>query len=194
MRLFVALSLPKRERQRLHKAAASLRTTDLPVRWVEPDGLHLTLKFLGEVAPDRVPKVRDALAIAASKSKPFRIDLGGFGAFPSLRKPRVIWAGAYASPELRCLKHDLEWELASLGFEREARAFHPHLTLGRARADASAGSFRDLEELVAPLHFQGTLAVRHVDLLRSTLSSDGARYDRIASAELGYLPAMAEEG
>ncbi len=185
MRLFAAITIPARERKRLFKAAASLREAGLPVRWVDVDAIHLTLKFLGEVPKDRVDRVRASLAAVAAKSRPFEVGLGGFGAFPSLRKPRVIWAGAYASPELRCLKHDLEWEFAELGYEREARAFHPHLTLGRARPEAAAGDFRDLEELVEPLKYQGTLTVNSVVLLRSTPGPQGASYDTIDTVRLG---------
>ena len=185
MRLFIAVTLPKKERQRLLRASASLRKTELPVRWVDVDSIHLTLKFLGEVAPDRVSRVEEAMTRVASKSRPFDVTLGGFGAFPSLRKPRVIWAGAYASPELRCLKHDLEWELASLGYEREARAFHPHITVGRALPEATVGHFRDLEEQVAPLEFKGEVTVKALHLMRSALHAAGARYDRLATADLG---------
>lgn len=192
MRLFIAVSLPKKERQRLFRAAAPLRKAELPVRWVDADAIHMTMKFLGEVAPDRVDKIETSMSRVAAKSKKFGVDLGGFGAFPSLRKPRVIWAGAYASPELRCLKHDLEWEFASLGYEREARAFHPHLTLGRATTEARVGDFRDLEELVAPLEFEGHMEVRWLELLRSTLTAGGARYERIARTELGGRAPEAE--
>jgi 2'-5' RNA ligase len=185
MRLFAAITVPARERKRLYTASAPLREAGLPVRWVEVEALHLTLKFLGEVPKDRVDRVRAALATVATKSKPFEVKLGGFGAFPSLRKPRVIWAGAYASPELRCLKHDLEWEFAALGYAREARAFHPHLTLGRARPEAAAGDFRDLEELVEPLKYEGALTVHSVVLLRSTLGPLGASYDTIDTVRLG---------
>lgn len=185
MRLFAAITIPARERKRLYKASTPLREEGLPVRWVDVDALHLTLKFLGEVPKDRVERVKSSLAAVAAKSRPFEVKLGGFGAFPSLRKPRVIWAGAYASPELRCLKHDLEWEFAALGYAREARAFHPHLTLGRARPEAAAGDFRDLEDLVEPLKYQGTLTVNSVVLLRSTLSPQGASYDTIDTVRLG---------
>jgi 2'-5' RNA ligase len=185
MRLFAAITIPARERKRLYKASTPLREEGLPVRWVDVDALHLTLKFLGEVPKDRVDRVKSSLAAVAAKSRPFEVKLGGFGAFPSLRKPRVIWAGAYASPELRCLKHDLEWEFAALGYAREARAFHPHLTLGRARPEAAAGDFRDLEDLVEPLKYQGTLTVSSVVLLRSTLGPQGASYDTIDTVRLG---------
>ena len=191
MRLFAAITIPARERKRLFKASNPLREAGLPVRWVDVDALHLTLKFLGEVPKDRVDKVRASLAAVAAKSKPFEVKLGGFGAFPSLRKPRVIWAGAYASPELRCLKHDLEWEFAALGYAREARAFHPHMTLGRARPEAAAGDFRDLEAMVEPLKYQGTLAVNSVVLLRSHLAPGGATYEVIDTMRLGDVPARA---
>ena len=191
MKLFAAIMIPARERKRLYKASTPLREAGLPVRWVDVDALHLTLKFLGEVPKDRVDRVRTALAEVAGKSKAFEVNLGGFGAFPSLRKPRVVWAGAYASPELRCLKHDLEWEFAALGYAREARAFHPHLTLGRARPEAAAGDFRDLEDLVEPLKYQGSLNVHSVVLLRSILGPQGASYETIDTVRLGEAPARA---
>lgn len=187
MRLFVAVNLPEGEKARLYDAAAPLREADFPVNWVEPEAIHLTLKFLGEVATDRVDRVVESLATVAAKSKPFDLELGGFGAFSSLRRPRVIWAGAYASPELRCLKHDLEWEFASLGYEREARSFHPHLTLGRARSDARVGDFRDLENVVAELDFSGALPVRSIELMRSKTKPSGAEYERARSIELGEV-------
>jgi RNA 2',3'-cyclic 3'-phosphodiesterase len=111
--------------------------------------------------------------------------MSGSGAFPTTRRPKVIWLGAVASPELRCLKHDLEWELAPLGFEREVRAFHPHVTLGRARVDARAGDFRGFEDLVAAMDFTAEITVRSVDLMKSTLSAKGARYEKLLSAKLG---------
>ena len=119
MRLFVAINLKDEERRKLHKAAAPLRDSGMPVRWVEPSALHITLKFLGEVRPQNVDAVMRAVAAVAAKAVPHDIRLAGFGAFPTIRRPDVIWAGAEAKPELRSLKHDLEWELAALGFERE---------------------------------------------------------------------------
>ncbi|MFW6201241.1 MAG: RNA 2',3'-cyclic phosphodiesterase, partial [Gemmatimonadota bacterium] len=116
---------------------------------------------------------------------PFRVDIGQLGAFPSVRRPRVIWVGVDATPELRCLKHDLEWELASLGFERETRAYHPHLTLGRVGKDARAGDFRSFETHVREFDYESELDVRTVDLMRSHLSPRGARYECLEKARLG---------
>lgn len=185
MRLFVAVNFTAKDRQRMHRAARRLREAELPIRWEEVDQLHLTLKFLGEVRPETGERVREAVARVAEKTPPFTLRMQGAGAFPTLRRPRIIWLAAEASPELRCLKHDLEWELAPLGFEREVRAFHPHVTLGRAQKEARAGDFRDFEELVAGLSFKAEIPVRTVDLMESHLSRRGARYSRRMAAKLG---------
>lgn len=185
MRLFIAVNFTAKDRQRMHRAARKVRETELPIRWEEVDQLHLTLKFLGEVRAEAVPRVKEAVARVAEKTAPFTMTMQGAGAFPTLRRPRVVWLGAEASPELRCLKHDLEWELAPLGFEREVRAFHPHVTLGRARKEARAGDFRDFEELIGGITFRAEIPVRTVDLMESHLSTRGARYTRRMAAKLG---------
>ncbi len=185
MRIFIALNLPKKERQRIHRAARPLREEDLPVRWVDPDAYHVTLKFLGDVRPERLAGIEEALGRVAGSTAPFDMDLGGFGAFPTIRNPRVVWLGVGASPELRCLKQDLEWGLADHGFEAETRAFHPHLTLGRTRGANGAGAFRGLDDLVATMAFEGRVQVRTVDLMRSRLSREGAQYSLVSSARLG---------
>jgi 2'-5' RNA ligase len=185
VRLFVALTLPRGEQLRIHEALAPLREAGLPVRWIRPESIHLTLKFLGESPPAVVPEIEAALAVAAARTRPFELMLGGFGAFPSLRNPRVLWLAAEASPPLRLLKQDLEWELSPLGFPREVRAFQPHLTLGRTLPQARAGDFRDLDELLRPLDLRTTIPVDEIDLMRSQLSPGGAVYERIATRPLG---------
>jgi RNA 2',3'-cyclic 3'-phosphodiesterase len=185
MRLFAAINFTAKDRQRMGRATRRMRESELPVRWVDPDHLHMTLKFLGEVRPERVADVKTAVSQVAAKTQPFTMRLSGSGAFPTTRRPKVIWLGAEASPELRCLKHDVEWELARLGFEREVRAFHPHITLGRARPEARAGDFRGFEDIVAAMDFEAEITVRSVDLMKSTLSAKGARYEKLLTAKLG---------
>lgn len=185
MRLFIALNLPKKEREKIHRAARPLREEELPVSWIDPQNFHVTLKFLGHVRPDRLEGVQGAMARVAEATPPFKTTMGGFGAFPTIRRPRVIWLGVSANPELRCLKQDVEWALGDHGFEPETRAFHPHLTLGRADASDGAGAFRGLDELAARLRFKGLLQVRTIDLMRSHLSREGARYSVVSSARLG---------
>lgn len=184
MRLFIALNLPKKERERIHRAARALRETDLPVRWLEPDHFHVTLKFFGELRRERIPMVQEIMSRIASSTKSFWTDLRGFGAFPTVRRPRIIWLGVGANPELRCLKQDLEWGMADLGFEPETRAFHPHVTLGRADDSEGAGAFRGLDEVLAQQRFRGDLRVHTLDLMRSQVSKRGTGYTVLASARL----------
>jgi 2'-5' RNA ligase len=184
MRLFIALNLPKKERGRIHRAARALRERELPVRWVDPEHFHVTLKFLGEIPPERQYRVEEVMERVGESTAPFVVRLGGFGAFPTIRRPRVLWAGVEASPELRCLKQDLEWGLAEVDFPRETRAFHPHLTLGRAGEEGGAGAFRGLDDLVAGLSYEGSVNVRSIDLMRSHHSRTGPRYSVVSTTRL----------
>ncbi|MFO7892927.1 MAG: RNA 2',3'-cyclic phosphodiesterase [Longimicrobiales bacterium] len=185
MRLFIAINFTVKDRRRMYSAARGMRDAELPVRWIDIEQLHMTLKFLGEVRPERVKDVKAAVAQVAAKTEPFTMMVRGSGAFPTMRRPKVIWLGAEASPELRCLKHDLEWELAPQGFEREVRAFHPHITLGRATKDARAGDFRGFEALVEGMDLEREITVRTVDLMESYLSAKGAHYEKVMAAKLG---------
>ena len=108
MRVFVALNLPKKERERIHRATRLLRDQALPVRWVGADKYHLTLKFLGEVRNDLLERIGEILAHVAAGSPSFSADLSGFGAFPTIRRPRVLWLGIEPTLALRCLKRDVE--------------------------------------------------------------------------------------
>ena len=185
MRLFIAINFTAKDRQRMYSAVRKMRDAELPVRWVDLEQLHVTLKFLGEVRPERAMDVKRAVARVAEKTQPFTVTMEGAGAFPTMRRPKIIWVGMEASAELRCLKHDMEWELAPLGFEREVRAFHPHVTMGRALKTARAGDFRAFESLVNEMTFKREVTVRSVDLMESHLSAKGARYDKELAAKLG---------
>lgn len=184
MRLFIALNLPKKDRLKIHRAAGVLRDTEMPVRWVDPEHYHVTLKFLGEVRKDHLPKVEEAVQRAVEANRAFTTELGGFGAFPTIRRPRVIWLGVGANPELRCLKQDVEWALGDVGFDAETRAFHPHVTLGRADERGGAGAFRGLDEIVADLDFSGEMKVHTVDIMSSRTTREGPRYSIVSSHKL----------
>jgi len=175
MRTFAAVNLPAALRQAIHAAAAPLRDAGLPVKWVEADAVHLTLKFLGDVAADRLPELSGALDRACAGMREFEVGIGEFGAFPSGVHARVIWLGCESAPPLELLQHAVEREYAALGFPIEGRPFRPHLTLGRARQHAKAG-MRGLDALLEATTFEATWAVGAVDLMESTLTPTGARY------------------
>lgn len=182
MRLFVALNLPPEERERIYGAAAPLRREGLPVRWTREHALHLTLRFLGEVEPDALEDLERAIAAAAAIVTPFTMRLGGSGAFPSLSRPRVLWVGVDAAPELLTLHAALERELAPLGFAPEPGPFRPHLTLGRVRRGAA---LRGTAALLGEIHFAASLQVSEFELMRSHLTPEGSRYELLRTFPLG---------
>ena len=184
MRLFIAISFPQSLRQRMVEATDPLREQGFPVRWIDPDQLHLTLKFLGDVKRNRLEDVTAVMDEVGSDFRPFEVGFERVGAFPSLRSPRVIWLGVEATMEMRAVKHDLEHGLVDMGFERETRAFQPHVTLARADQDADAGDFRKLESLSREVEMDETHRVAQIDLVQSHLRSSGAEYERIHGSRL----------
>lgn len=176
MRLFIAVNLPQDVRRALWDAVAPLRERRFPVRWVQPEGLHVTLKFLGEVARERESALRDAIARAVGDMRQFPLGLSGFGAFPTLERPRVVWAGCEPAPPLELVQHALEREMQELGFPLEGRPFRPHITIGRVRRDAKRRALAGFADAVAPLVHEAAVTVTSVDLMESRLSPAGATY------------------
>lgn len=179
VRLFIAVNFPPDLRRRLWEAAEPLRAAGYPVRWVAPDAIHVTLKFLGEVKPDREAEILAAMGTAVRGARPFELPVSGFGAFPPSGRPRVVWAGCEpVPPPLELLQHQMEQEMDRLGFPVEGRAFHPHVTLGRVQRDARPAAFRDLEGRLDALQFGEATMVDSVDLMESRLARQGAEYTR----------------
>ena len=153
-----------------------MRERGFPVKWVRPEGVHLTLKFLGDVDEAREPGLRDALGQVCNDTRPMTLHIEGFGVFPDFKRPRVVWAGVTPDPALELLQHRVEQVFSPLGFPTEAKAFRPHLTLGRAKRDARPRDFTGLEDALGGIAFSETVVVPDVDLMESTLQSDGAVY------------------
>ena len=185
MRLFLAINLPAEERERLFAETAPLRAAGLPVRWVPPANLHLTLRFLGSVQADLVDRIVEAATQAVHGFEAFDVPMAGVGAFPGPRRPRVLWVGAGDVPPLRRLHAALEEALAPLGFAPEERAFQPHVTIGRVHGHARPRELARFGDLASRIRYRGVLPVRSVDLMRSELSPAGARYERIGGMPLG---------
>jgi 2'-5' RNA ligase len=189
VRAFIAIELPDSVKAVLSGLQERLRRGGpAPVKWVEPDGMHLTVKFLGNVAAPAIPDIERVIADSAQNIHPFRLSLGQPGAFPNLRAPRVVWVGIEGdTATLASLQESLERGILPLGFEKEKRAFSAHLTLGRVRDKASAAETRRLGDMLAspapldPVAFD----VNSVSLMRSTLTRERAIYDRLYEAALG---------
>jgi len=168
-------------RQKLWDALAPLRDAreKLPVKWVRPENIHLSLKFLGDVEEAREPELREALRRAAGargEQRPLILQIAGFGVFPDYHRPHVVWAGVTPDPGLELLQHAVEQAFAPLGFPTEARAFRPHVTLGRAARDGRPRDFTGLEAILAGTDFDETVTVAEVDLMQSTLQPNGPVY------------------
>ena len=183
LRLFVAVNLDLAVKQAIAEAAAPLRASERAVSWVAEANLHLTLRFLGEQPPELVASLREALAGAAAEVPAHTLALGGFGAFPSIRRPRVLWLGVQANVASASLYQKVDDACASLGLGREARDFHPHVTLGRVRPRATPMP-ATLDDAARLLDTTWITPVTSVDLMSSRLGSGGARYERLFAALL----------
>jgi 2'-5' RNA ligase len=172
--------------KQLYTAVAPLRRADLPLRWTRPEALHLTLKFLGETAPEALDDITRVISEAAALTAPFTLRLHGTGAFPSLARPRVLWIGADPAPELLRLQAEMGHALEPLGFAPEPGPFRPHLTLGRVRRGAErSAELRRLPELLSGVRFEAALPVPSLELMRSHLAPEGSRYEVVQAFPLG---------
>lgn len=191
MRLFVAIPLAGEAADAVGAELQRLRDLSRAVAWVPPANLHLTLRFLGEQPPGRVPEILDALRQALRGGPaPFSLTFQGVGAFPGLARPRILWVGVAEGADLaRSLQARVARALDGLGLDPEGRPWHPHLTIGRVFDDRRwrRETSRALEEAVGRLGTirLGTLPVRGVSLMRSELSRSGARYTVVGEVPLG---------
>ena len=188
IRAFIAIELPDPVKDSLSSLEDRLRPAEHPyVKWVDPQGIHLTLKFLGNIAPDQVPQIIEAITSASRGTSPLKLQIGGLGAFPNLQRPRVIWVAVIGEVDpLIALQRDIDQALMPLGFAIEKRPFSPHLTLGRLRERASPGERNSIGKLVMATESEGgpSMEVNQISLMRSTLTPSGAIYNRLASIEL----------
>lgn len=188
LRCFIAIELPAEVTAGLAELRAQLeRPSQHYVKWVHPESVHLTLKFLGNIEAGRQAEVSHAVERAAAGGRPLHLEVSGLGGFPSLKQPRVLWVGvAGDTEELGALQRRIDDALADLGFPREGRPFTPHLTLARVRQGASPGERRALGELAMPLRQTRAypLAATSVSLMRSQLTAGGAIYTCLSKVEL----------
>lgn len=184
-RLFVAIDLGDAARRALTATQAALRRHALPVRWIDPAGAHLTLKFLGDTPAAQVAPLASALRAVAARHRPALLHLGAPGAFPSTRRPRVLWLGLTGDlARLAALHAGVEAALVACGFPREDRPFRPHLTLGRVREGAEVVGL-DVAFAALPAGTAAPLPVAAMKLMRSELGRGGARYTTLAEVRLG---------
>jgi 2'-5' RNA ligase len=186
MRLFVALEIPSAVRENLTTLLKSLRAVSPQTRWVRPENLHVTLKFIGEVPETKLAAIRSALAGARS-AQPVTLGFRGLGFFPNDKHPRVFWAGIEASPNLKTLAADIDGATEKLRIPREQRPFSPHLTLARFEPPGLTEKLRDAIRENVGREF-GSLRTNQFHLIESKLKPPGAGYTTLES----FSFAMAE--
>lgn len=186
-RLFIAVELPGALREELADLQQRLKRDQPPVRWVEPEAMHLTLWFLGDVPGDQVVHLKMAMMLSLAGQQAVRVQLGAPGAFPNLQRPQVIWVGlAEGETHLRVWYEALACRLLSLGFHPDHRPFRPHLTLGRVRREASAEQQQRLGAALRSLKppSDHVWDLQRVVLFRSDLRPEGPRYTALAEVDL----------
>jgi 2'-5' RNA ligase len=178
-RSFFAVELSKEIAEGVRRVQGGLRERTVGVSWVRPEGIHLTLKFLGEVDSDRIEGIVSKAEEAVRTIGPFTIGIRGCGGFPSAKNPRVIWIGVDdPSGELKKLQAMVEKGIADMGFTREGRDYTPHLTLGRLRSGKGRESVAQALEAIKESDL-GTMEVQEICLFRSHLKPTGAEYTKL---------------
>jgi 2'-5' RNA ligase len=185
IRSFIAIEVPRELKSKLEEVQRELRRTEADVKWVRPEAIHLTLKFLGFIRPEDVEKISRAVAPVITRWEPFEIRIQGMGGFPNLRNPRVVWVGVDRGKEsLASLRQQIEKKMAELSFPPENRPFSPHLTLGRVRSFRGKANLSQAVESRNGLEL-GIFQAREVILFRSELKPSGAVYTKLKEFPLG---------
>ncbi len=188
VRVFIALDIPAVAKQRLADTVDTLKgSITHGMRWVDPAGIHLTLKFLGNINRGLVGDVKHAMERASETACPFSLCLSDVGVFPNSRQPRVLWAGVDGNLEpLQSLQEQVDAAMSELGFSLDNRPFNPHLTLGRVRDNVSPKQRSQIGSTVAATTVEASdsWCVEETHLIQSNLSPSGATYTSLGSEPL----------
>lgn len=182
MRLFLAINLAPEVRHAIVDSTAPLRTIAPDLAWVREPQLHLTVKFLGEQPEGLAAKVAETLHEVGERNRSIDVEIGGIGAFPNFRRPRVVWIGVTPDPKLELLHHDVESVCESLGLPVEGKPFRPHVTLARVKPrSVDLRTLRELSRAAREVAYVEEIIIGSVDLMESELTTSGSRYRVLAS-------------
>lgn len=189
IRAFIAINISPEIARNLDAIISELQQQlkGVPIRWVPVENVHITLKFLGDVSESNLGLLKEMLDIEATRHAPLEISAGELGAFPSIRRPRVLWVNVQAPPELVVLQRGIDNETSRLGYDREERPFSPHLTIGRVSRNANSRDARRISEVLESykVGYIGAARIREVILYRSDLHPSGAVYTSVFAGKLG---------
>ena len=188
IRIFIAIKLSSQVRDSLTLVAQQIIRRGIKcVRWVKPENIHLTIRFLGDISNGKVGDIVHVIGEAVKICSPFTLRFGGIGAFPNHRKPQVVWVGVDSSLELLDLHSKIERRLYQAGFQGDNKGLRPHLTIGRLRRELSHYDLKMIADLVMNNEFPtvGEQVVESIHLIKSELRSEGPTYSFLASVKLG---------
>jgi len=184
IRTFIAIELPEKIVAAISNIQESIRSYGFKVRWVRPQNIHLTLKFLGNVREAETEAIGRALLASANGFAPISMTAKGFGVFPGIKRPRVLWVGVGGQiNELIQFQQSLDEELAGIGFPREKRAFKGHLTMGRVKAKIDPKRLLEALKEFAGFESEPFVADKMI-LFKSELQPAGAIYTKLMEAKL----------
>ncbi|MFY9813613.1 MAG: RNA 2',3'-cyclic phosphodiesterase [Dehalococcoidales bacterium] len=188
IRAFIAVELPGELKQELAALETQLKKNSPPVvKWVDPESIHITLKFLGETSDAVIDELLLAMEESVAGVSPFKLEVGKLGAFPAVDRPQVIWVGVSGDMEkLAQLQKNLEQNTEQLRFKRESRPFSPHLTLGRVREGARVKEIQRIGKLLneTPFTAKHNIEAHEINLLKSQLTQAGAIHTIIGMVKL----------
>jgi len=186
IRSFIAIELSPIIKSKIEEIQSKLKSSTSDVRWVRKEGIHLTLKFLGNIEEERISEISDIIRKCSTDTTTFTLKVHSLGAFPNERNPKVIWVGAEdESGNLGKLQHALEKGLAKIGFKKEKRSFSPHLTLGRLRSPKGKSELTQRLENYKNYEF-GTFEAKEVCFFKSELKPGGAIYTKLKTFSFQY--------
>ena len=185
IRAFIAAGIDLPVLSRIGQLTDKLKKTGAGVKWVRPEAMHLTLRFLGSISEEQVDLADRAMIESARLVEPVEVEIKGFGTFPPKKRPRVLWLGLSAgAPELTALSEILEGKLAEQGFPPADKPFSAHLTLGRVKSGRGLKRAMEVLDSETKKSF-GSFTVDALNLYQSRLHPEGARYTVLAERALG---------
>jgi 2'-5' RNA ligase len=184
LRCFISVELPEELKKNIYVHVEKLKAAGADVKWVRPENLHLTLKFLGDTQEELLKDINERLISLAAAHGSFFLHISGAGTFPNIKYPRIIWLGVHDSEQIIKLQHDIDKSMAGLGFEKDDKQFTPHLTIGRVK------SMRNKDALIKELTILkeadfGKIEVINMTLMRSELKPGGAEHFKLNEIPVG---------
>jgi 2'-5' RNA ligase len=184
LRCFIALELPEEVKKKIYVCIEKMKSAGADVKWIPPENLHLTLKFLGDTTEELLKSVNERLISLSKSHNRFSLQVSGAGAFPNIKYPKVVWLGIHDSEEIIKLQHDIDESMEGLGFKRDDKKFTPHLTIGRVK------SMRNKDVLIKELATLkeadfGKIEVNNITMMKSELKPGGAEHSKLIEIPFG---------